>query len=360
MQGTSAAEVPAAGSHQHAAWWPSGAAAAATRTQPAGSSPAAQPSYPQPQPASFNAAGAPAGGSQEGPGLVASYLQPPYPRASAPDLTASHLQPQPRNTAGYENSYTRGAANRPSGADGYIDRFTAAGSTTSAVPAADGSSEGMLTGANVRVPDGLAPGDGGGNDSAKTTSAQDATWDAVENIASATASGGLGTALQATPGVLGTSGYLQSRRYDATAAPGASGTATGSLQVLPGAAGMTVHTAVSLPPQADGAGMTVHTAVSLPAQQEAAYVTGYAAGARTALMPSTASPQRSWDVDGSQQRSVLDTYAPFTSEQLAARADGLTFSAVVPDGASQSAVRQFSRLIKSSSLHCAAMQRLPK
>ncbi len=215
----------------------------------------------------------------------------------------------------------------PAGADGYMDRLTATD------PAADGTGEEVPPGSATSVPAGLASGDGGGNESADTSSAHDATWDAVEDIASATGSDGLGMAMQGLPGVHRNSGYLQSQRPGATAGQEPFGTATDSLQALSAAAGMTVHTAVTLPAQSDGAGMTVRTAVSLPGQQGYAELAGYGAGEPTALKPNAATRQRGWGVDGSQQRSVLDTYAPFTAEQLAARADGLVSTAVVLSGA---------------------------
>ncbi len=326
-QSSSAAAGPATGSHQHATWWPNGG----PRQQPAGSIPAAQPDYLQPLPASFDAAGAPAGADQEEPGPAASYLQSPYPSASVPNLTASGPQLQIRDIAGDENSFTRGAMNMPAG---YVDRSTGARSTGSAVPpAADGSSQRMPMAAAVSAPGGLTSGHGSCNGSAHTGSTHDATWDAVENIASATGSDGLGMALQAAPGVNGTDTYLQSRPFDAAMGQQPFGTAAGTLQALPGAAGMTIHTAVTLPPQSDGAGMTVRTAVSLPGQQGAAGMPGYGTAAPMAITPNAASPQRGWDEDGTQQRSALDTYAPFTAEQLAARSDGLASGAAAAGGA---------------------------
>ena len=322
-EGTSTMEGPVTGSHQHAAWWPNGAAATAPRLEVSASSRAGQPSYLNQQSASADTAGDPAGAGQQKPSLAGSSQQPPYPRASAPDLTAGCIQPPSLNMARAGSSHSSGARYLPASTDRFADRLTGAESGVSAGPAHDRLKDEPPMAAPVSGPGGLPATYGGGIGPADGSSAHGNTWDAAGNLGSATGNHG-GMALQATSGVLGSSGYLQSRPSDAAAGQEALGAAAASLQAQPGGAGMTVHTAVTLPPQSDGAGMTVRAAVSLPAQQAAAGMMSYGSGAATGLVPNAAAAQRSRDVDADLQRSVLDTYAPFTAEQLAARADGLT------------------------------------
>ena len=330
-------ESSATGGQPHVAWWPH---SFASHLQSPASGPAGQSSYLESQPASADAGGAPAAATQQEPGLTTGHLQPPDPSASAHGLASSYLQPRSVNTAGDENSYTSSAAHLR---EGDVDRLASAGfEVSSPIHAGPGDGASTAASGSARSPAAYE----GGSGSAEGSGARHHTWNAAEDLAGA-AGDGLGMVL--LPGVGATDDHLRSRPSEATAGQEATGTAAVSLQATPGAAGMmTVHTAVTLPPQSDGAGMTVRTAVSLPAQHGAVGTAGYGAEAALGLLPSTAYPLRSSaDADGAQHRSQLDTYAPFTAEQLAARTGGPVSGANVPGGV----------LTLRAECHCSSMSR---